>query len=411
MTQLRRQFMSNRIPEELYNTVHDFYVKHLGRGVQVSKIANLFNAFYGTDFAESSLRNRYEYQRDLGNVEADIIKRMNEIEEAERKIALKEMHLVSRQKKLQRQQSSIDSVIRYNADKELVAEIFKEVGEDQEFEPVDLGLTIGKQHTGVPIYNMSDDHLGYHEDGYYSIAQAEKHLKTFFEYVNGEIERYQYKEIVISHTGDQIEGSTLKATQLSIIAEVMSKQAVRYATLFTEYIKQLSKQNPKTSIQIYFVDEDNHSQIRVNGASRGDTTEMLSKVIANDIRRTVETAHEFGGLTNVNFEHAGAIFAEVDGKNVMFIHGHQLPRPAKLMAQRVFDVYGVRPDLIIHGHYHSYAMTTLNDYKGYMQTVISAPAIVGDTRYGREGLGLTGLSGVLKIKVSDGAPDVRFVKL
>lgn len=401
--------MSKRLPKEMNNTVYEFYVKHLDKGTYITRIADIFNNHFGTSYPESTLRNRYEYQRDVNNVESDIVERLTEIEEAERKIALQEMNIVSKQKKLQRQQSAIDSQLRYNADKELIAEVYK--GQERsEFEHLSINTLTDTTTHNTPIFNLSDVHLGYSEVGYYDLDTAIGHITNFFNHVHTEINKRKLKEVIISDTGDQIEGSTLRATQLFNIAQVMTQQATTYSDVVTKLLSELSENNPDTHIKFYFVDEDNHSQIRVNGANRGDTTEMLSKVIANDIRKTVETSQRYGGMENIEFYHAGNIFVDIGDKKVLFTHGHQYPRVAKQLAQKVFDVHGIRPDVIIHGHFHTYTQTTLNTYDDFMQTVISVPAIVGDTRYGKEGLGLTGLSGFLEINIDNGVANSRFVR-
>lgn len=400
--------MSRKIPSELYDKIYEFYNNHLDTGIHITKIADLFNNNYGTDFAESSLRNRYEYQRDFNNIDSDLLERMSELEKAERKLALQEMNIISTQKKIQRQQSSINSQIRYNADKELVAEIYNQQ-ERTEFEPKNLRVKQVKTNN-APIFNLSDDHYGYDEKGYYNIETARAYLLDFFSYVKTQIVLRNLEEVVISHTGDQIEGSTLRATQLSIIAETMSQQAVDYEELFTDCLISLADDCPHTHIRVYFVDEDNHSQIRIMGASRGDTTEFLAKTIANGIRKTVETAKRYGGLDNVTFVHGGEIFINMNGKIGLITHGHQYPRVAKQLAQKVFDIHDIRPDFIVHGHYHTFSHNTLNVSNSFMQTVISAPAIVGDTRYGKEGLGLTGLSGFLEIEVNEYTVNSKFIR-
>lgn len=398
------------IPEELYPIIYDFYTEQLNKGVGVTKIYKLFNARYQTSFAESSLRNKYERQRDLNNVDADILDRLNEVEEAERKIALAELQLISKQKKIQRQQSAIDSQQRYNADKELVAEVFN--GQPRkDFKPIDLTLSTVNDTHNCPIYNLSDLHLGYMEDGYYNLQQAKDNLIKAFKYINNDIKANDLKEVIISETGDSIEGSTLRTTQLFTIAEVMTKQATIFIDLYTNLLKQLSTDNPHTNIKVLFVDEDNHSQIRLAGAGRADSTEQVSKVIANDIRRTVETAHEYGGMQNVTFIHAGEIITEVNGVTVFLTHGHQYSRDSKQMISKIYAIHGIIPDVVIRGHYHTYQHTSRNVVDDFMQVTITAPSLVGDTRYGREQLGLTGLAGIMKIIINEHTAVSEFVKI
>lgn len=398
------------IPTELYQVIYDFYTEQLNKGVGITKIYELFNAKYKTNFAESSLRNRYQYQRDLYNVDKDIVDRLTELEEAERKIALAEMQIISKQKKLQRQQSAIDSKVRYNADKELVAETFNQQPRN-EFKPIDLLIAETKDTFNCPMYVLSDLHLGYQEEGYYNLQQAKDNLTNFFKYVNNEIKIHNLKEIILAETGDSIEGSTLRVTQLFTIAEVMTKQATIYIDIFTRLLKQLSHDNPDTIIKVLFVDEDNHSQIRIQGSSRSDSTEQLSKVIANDIRRTIETAHEYNGMSNVSFTHAGEIITEVNGATVLLTHGHQYSRDSKQLMNKIYAIHGLIPDVVIRGHYHTYEHISRNVVDNFMQATITAPSAVGDTRYGREGLGLTGLAGVMKITINEHTVVSEFVKV
>ena len=400
----------NKIPKELYTVIYDFYTEQLNKGVAITKIYKLFNAEYKTDFPESSLRNRYEYQRDLNNIDSEIVERLENLEKAERLIALQEMNIVSQQKKLQRQQSAINSQLRYNADKELVAEVFN--GQDrQDFEPIDLTFGAVKNKYNCPIYVLSDLHLGYQEENYYSLQQAKDNLTKAFKYINKEIQDNDLKEVIITDNGDSIEGSTLRATQLFTIAEVMTTQATIFIDLYTRLLKQLSNDNPDTLIKVLFVDEDNHSQIRLAGSSRGDSKEQVSKVIANDIRRTVETAHEYGGMQNVKFTHASEIITEVNGATVLLTHGHQYSRDSKPMLNKIFAIHGLIPDVVIRGHFHSYSHFSRNVVDGFMQATITAPSLCGDTQYGREQLGLTGLSGVLKVIINENTAISEFIRI
>ena len=371
-------------------------------GLSWEEVAEEYNGLKEDNKKPNSLRANYSRHKD--DLLLDV-----ELKDFEQ-IALREMKLMSDRKMLQRQQSAISSQLRYNADKDLVAEVFNN-HDRMGFIPVDLKIKEINKNKHCPIYNISDLHMGYFEEGYYDLEQAKENLTNFFRYVNKEISDNELKEVIISDTGDMIEGSTLRASQLFTIAKVMTEQATIYADMFTSLLKELSRQHPQTKINVYLVDEDNHSQIRLAGASRGDTTEQVSKVIANDIRRTVETAHEYGGMLNVNFEHAGEIFANVNGKEVMFTHGHQYARDSKQLVNKVFAIHGKIPDVIIRGHYHTYLHESRNVVNDFMQVTITAPSAVGDTRYGREGLGLTGLSGAMKIKVGEHTAVSEFVKL
>ena len=371
-------------------------------GLTWEEVTKEYNLIHNDNKKANSLRANYSRHKD----DLDNTVELKDYEV----IALREMNLVAKQKKLQRQQSAIDSQLRYNADKELVAEVFNDYNR-MGFVPVDIDVKEVGNKSYCPIYNISDLHMGYLEEGYYNLEQAKDNLTNFFKYVNREIQENELKEVIISDTGDMIEGSTLRASQLFTIAKVMTEQATIYADMFTSLLKELSKQNTNVKIRVYLVDEDNHSQIRLAGAGRGDTTEQVSKVIANDIRRTIETAHEYGGMLNVTFEHAGEIFAEVNGKSVMFTHAHQYPRDSKQMVNKVFAIHGKIPDVIIRGHFHTYLHESRNVVNDFMQVTITAPSAVGDTRYGREGLGLTGLSGAMKITVGEHTAISEFIKL
>ena len=57
--------MSRKIPKEMYVVVYEFYKQKINEGVPITKIAEEFNKKYETDFAESSLRNRYEREKEF----------------------------------------------------------------------------------------------------------------------------------------------------------------------------------------------------------------------------------------------------------------------------------------------------------------------------------------------------------
>lgn len=57
--------MSRKIPKEMYVVVYEFYKQRINEGIPITKIAEEFNKKYETDFAESSLRNRYEREKEF----------------------------------------------------------------------------------------------------------------------------------------------------------------------------------------------------------------------------------------------------------------------------------------------------------------------------------------------------------
>lgn len=387
-----------KIPKKYDELIYAGYEEHLNKGVAISRIADLLNEEWGTSFPESSMRGRYQQEKLAGAKSIDEYEYQNQLFQlAKSKLAVTESRKI-----INRERAMVDSRAREYSEKMLIADTIREAYNRTAVhnEILSIKLPVGYEDERQ-IYALSDMHWGYDINTMgvvYNPVIAEQRMTEFFSWVKADIKRHDYKEVILADAGDQIEGASLRISQLTRIAEMMTVQAKQYANCFAKLLKQLSKDLPDVKIIVAQVSEDNHAQIRLYSTKRDEMGENLALLITNTVSNIVETAHEFGGMTNVTYLHGDEILISLDGFNVVLAHGHQYGRNENILVDIEFR-HKCIVHLFIAGHWHQFSVKYKNVKEGVQQCLIFLPSGVGDTDFS-ETLFLSCHPGFAKITIN-----------
>jgi hypothetical protein len=241
-------------------------------------------------------------------------------------------------------------------------------------------------------------------------------MKDVFDGIISDTLANGYKHIYVADLGDQIEGASLRVSQLLRITEAMTEQAKQYANEIVTLIKMLSKALPDTKITFLQVSEDNHAQVRLYSTKRDELPENMAVLITNTLDNTIKTAHEFGGLTNVEYIHADEIMVSLHTEsgvpyNMVFAHGHQYGRSENIL-DKTEQRHQTGTHLFMAGHWHQFSVKYKNVKDGGQQALVFLPSVVGDTDFSDK-LFLSCYPGYIKatVNLKERSTNAEFIRL
>lgn len=170
-------------------------------------------------------------------------------------------------------------------------------------------------------------------------------------------------EIRVYELGDSTDG-LLRVGQLMKLRYGVIEQSVRYANYLANWLNELSKY-VVVKFQMVF---GNHTELRFFNQKKGSFKDENTGMYIRELIRA-----KLDGNPNFLFEQnpSGLIFDEVEGYNVLGIHGE-----VKNMEQTLKDfsvTYGVNIDILVGGHKHHLDEETI----GIDKEVINVPSIIG----------------------------------
>lgn len=376
--------MSNKIPNEYNRLILEGYEELLQKGYPKTAIADILNEKWGTDFPESSMRGRYDKEKIAGSNGMDDYEYQTKLFN----VAKQDLRLKEQRKVLVKQRGMVDAIVKEYSEKQAVQSVIENVWKQTYTHNEDLMLTVKPFNPIVPIYGFADVHFGYNFTSplvTYNHEVARRRLKEVFDGIITDAKLNGYREIYIADLGDQIEGAGLRISQLLRITEAMTEQAKLYANEIISLLKMTARELPEVSITFCMVSEDNHAQLRLYNTKRDEMPENLASLITNTVATAVETAHEFGGMTNITFNHADEILLSLrqsDGVpyNVVMAHGHQYGRNEDIL-DKTERRHQTGIHLFLAGHWHQFSVKYKNVKDGGQQALIFLPSVVGDTDF------------------------------
>lgn len=368
------------IPKKYNKLIFEGYEELLNMGIPKTQIAEVLNERWGTDFPESSMRGRYERERIAGY--------SGGIEEADYQeklftIAKQELRLKEQRKVLNKQRGMVDAIARQYAEKgavhQAITEMFgKVVGEDTLKLEVPSG---GEKY--VPVYAYGDVHWGYQidQDGVvYNPTIASQRMWAVFGEIARDVKEHGYTSIVVADMGDQIEGSTLRISQLLRVAEVMTRQADEYSRELVKILKAFSKEMEGVAVTFMIVSEDNHSQLRSFSTNRDELPDSMSLLIANRVQDMFDNFNHEGLYENIRVRAGAEIVFGIDGYNVLLAHGHQYGRKDDILAKGS-QRHQIPLHLYVGAHFHQFSIKYKDVHMGGQQALVFIPSVVGDTDF------------------------------
>lgn len=354
-----------------------------GKDLTWKQVADEYNLGHADQITPNGARKAYK--RHLSTIESSVGK-------------------IEERKRMNTVRSVVEQTAREYTEKSVVAETIANIWGKEPYHETEIQVFVQPKANEIHGYAFGDVHWGYtnnHPKMTYSAAIAEKRLWEIANKIIADTIRNDYKRIFIADLGDQIEGSALRVSQLLRIVETMTQQAKGYSDTFISILKWISKQLPDVEIQVLMVSDDNHGQLRLFNTKRDEMPDNLSVLITNAVKNTVDTAHEFGGMSNIEFITADEIVMSVgeQGKpyNIVCAHSHQYGRGEDIL-HKATQRHGMNIHLFIGAHWHVASTKDKNVVDGCQTGLIFVPPVVGDTDFS-ESLFLSTLPGFMKLTI------------
>lgn len=382
--------ISDEIKREIIESVEE--LKSLNRPIW-GEICRQFEQKYHFGMSKEAYRHIYR-RREKEDEGFD--KHINQV--ARNLLQVKEQRKI-----LVKQRAMVDYVVKEYSEKSIVSDTIMAVWGKEQFHQRDVQvIKVGKCDEKI-IYAYSDVHYDYtiNEKGMiYNKAIAEKRIWEIFTRIVNDVKMNGYKEIYISDGADMIEGAGLRISQLLRITEVMTQQAKEYSDIIIACVKWISKQLPDVKITYLMVSEDNHAQLRLYNTKRNEMDENLCILITNAVKNVIETAHEYGGMENIEFITADEILLTFDGDkpfNTVIAHGSQYSKGDDILEQTE-KRHKCPTHLYIGAHWHRFSVKSKDVKDDTLQSIIHLPAVCGDTDFSDK-MYVSGLPGFAKIIV------------
>lgn len=341
-----------------------------------SDIAKVINRqFRGDDEPqkdESAYRKAYQYARRF--YEAGVFKDLtgeeylSQIQESKRELQKEKV-------KLQTEKLEYNRWLREDARDELLAEKFADAL--SQAPAIDFPDPLPKRASsrrGVLVFG--DEHygtefriLGLRGEiiNEYSPEIFEDRMCDLLDQTISIVHKEGLDEINVYSIGDSVDG-VLRVGQLMKLRYGIVEQTVLYANYIANWLNQLSKY-VRVNFQMVF---GNHSELRFFNQKKGSfKDENTGRYIREIIKARLDGNPNFTICTNPT----GLIFDEVEGYNILGIHGEvkDMERALKDFA----TTYGTRIDILIGGHMHHLREETI----GVDKEVINVPSIIGIDDY------------------------------
>ena len=309
----------------------------------------------------------------------EVFSKMNGNEYAD-EIIEKKRELEKERKKLQSEKIEYNRWLRENARDELIVD--KIVEAVRELEPLTIPkqrvITENPQKEGILV--ISDCHYGVEFEikglfgevlNAYSPEIFEERMWSLFRKVCEIVEKEKLDTIHIISCGDELEGLLRLTSQLMKLRYGVVESTVKFANFFATWLNLLST---KVNINVHFVMDSNHNQLRLCGAPKNAFKDENMSVIIKEIVKARLT-----GDPNVKIidNPTGYPFIQIcDFYNVLAIHGE-----VKNLGKAIDDFsrsYGVPIDYILAGHKHHKETVEV----GRDIEAISVGSIIGVDSYG-----------------------------
>lgn len=371
---------NNLLKRENFNSDEEFIAK-----VYESKIENsmtnkdcneYINKILNTDLAESTTRGIAKYfnlgvfvgaEKALRNLEENTL--LRELEE-------KKLELQKERIKLNTTKQEYNRNLRIDSRFELLYENIKDA--IKTLEVPELYMIDRKENNNKSyVLNFSDVHYGacfkaINNEYSREICQ-ERFNKLLCETVNYIIIN-DVKELIVINNGDSLQG-ILRVNDLKMNDIPIVEALVEFSQMMAKFLNQLSQY---TYVKYYQVTSANHTELRLLNSKAGEmATEDMEKIIINYIGDMLINNERIYVHRKMKMDY---IELEIEGYNVISIHGHQLKSPMNFIndvsqRQRKFFDYG------FIGHFHGGSITTVGEGETNNIEVIISPSIVGSCPY------------------------------
>ena len=254
-----------------------------------------------------------------------------------RELTLDEDKMAKKQKSFQfdvhkhrRDKLSFNAVVREKFDELMLLETYRDRLHEMDIKPYDKD-DVEYEDGVIPRVMLADLHIGKYEKGQHRVL-----LMAVLNKMLNNVEAGSKVDLVFA--GDIIDG-ILRMSQLVKVKADITRQVIWANELLLEFFENVSEMYIINSI--YFIDEDNHSEVRPLNSQRGDFPEMnMLKIVSQQLK----TYCDLKGITY----HGGAeLEITIAGQEYIIEHGD------KKGGKNALHKYH-KDNNLIYAHYHNY---------------------------------------------------------
>lgn len=341
-------------------------------GLSWNQVAEILNEERGQYFGESKYRKWYvnfnegiEFVRSK-NMDSDEV--LNELE-------LKKLELLEERKKLQSVKVEYNKILREKARKELLFEQVRESFDKLE-PPISHPKPVETKNKSY-VLSLGDIHYGKEFESFHNKYNEQIAADRLYEILAETVTFCDEKgvnEIDVLNLGDSIEGMTLRVSQLKSLQSGFVDQVIKFSKLYARWINDLSKH---VKVNLHHIVSSNHTEIRAHNTSRG---EMPKEDMERIIHMYIHDVLEDNPNVNVHSHDSGIAEFELQGFNMIALHGHQV-KNAKTMIAQLSNHRQKFYQYAFTGHLHHGNDLTVGSTGTANIKVIQSPSVMGSDEY------------------------------
>jgi hypothetical protein len=254
-----------------------------------------------------------------------------------RELSIDESNMALKQKSFQfevhkhrREKLSFNALVRDKFDELMLLETYSEKLHSLNIKP--FPNVEGYYETGViPRIMLADLHIGKYEQ--------EEHKELLNQVLNKMLNNINVgSHIDLVFVGDIIDG-ILRMSQLVKVKADITRQVIWANELLLGFFESVSEYY--TINAIYFIDEDNHSEIRPLASQRGDFPEMnMLKIVSQQLG-------VYCKMKNISYHAGSELVIDISGEEYIIEHGD------KKGGKNAIHKYH-KDNNVIYAHYHNY---------------------------------------------------------
>lgn len=349
------------------------YREKLELGLNNKQINEIINKELNIELAESSNRcSATAYNQ--GWFEA-IEKYANETSNDEylKELEDKKREIEKERVKLRTEKIEYNKLLREDSRLEMLFDNFKE--SIKKIEIPDFNNTIITNNEREAILGISDFHFGkvfisinneYSEEIFY-----ERMEKLLSETINL-CKENNISNLHVLNCGDDIEGMTLRISQLRSLQYGFTDQVTRLMKYMVKFLNKLSEE---VNVVYHHVLSGNHSEVRAFG-DKSFTLENMERIIITYIRDMTEN----NPRVRVPVYNGKFVNFNILGYNIYAQHGQKVRNPKQIIGQ-VTQQLRKFIDVAYFGHLHHEQSFTTNEAPTHDCEVVYIPSTMGSDEY------------------------------
>ncbi len=307
-----------------------------------------------------------------------------------KKVEQKKLEEIMERRKLQALRIDLSKVHREQARQELLYEQVKSSITRIPLPEFEAVLNQRKNCEGIRegLLAFGDIHYGKEFESLnnkYNCDIAHSRMQNLLNKTIKIVHNEQFEKIKVLNLADDIEGMTLRASQLTALQIGLTDQVIEFSKMMASWLNELSRY---VEIEYIHVPSANHTEIRPFNSKRGQFPEEdLEKVIMNYIHDSLLDNNRIEIPINKN----GIVPFKIVGYDAIALHGHQLKNKQNAIKDLSFQYHKFFNYLYL-GHFHHSDYMTTGATESANCEMIQVPSVMGSDTYS-DSLGLAAKAG------------------